>query len=156
MTEAKTTAEDDQAATQVDLADLAAAVLVLARRLHAAEQRAEGLVPLSGVEVLVMHHVDRHPGVSPSALAAAVGLKPSNASAAIRALEQKGLLERRRAEGDARCVELWSTARSAENLSSLRAHWRGLLAPHVDDLDSAASAAAFLEQIDEALTGPPS
>ncbi|WP_084126921.1 MarR family winged helix-turn-helix transcriptional regulator [Demequina sp. NBRC 110054] len=156
MTETEATAKSGRTAVQADLADLAAAVLVLARRLHAAEQRAEGLVPLGGVEVLVMQHVDRHPGVSPSALAVAIGLKPSNASAAIRALEEKGLVERRKAEDDARCVELWATARAAENLASLRAHWRDLLAPHVDDLDSAASAAEFLERIDEALTGPPS
>ncbi|WP_160297588.1 MarR family winged helix-turn-helix transcriptional regulator [Demequina salsinemoris] len=155
MTETVTAAEAG-AQAHADLADLAAAVLVLARRIHAEEAHAEGIVRLSGVEVLVMHHIDRHPGVSPSAVAAAVGLKASNTSAAVRSLEAQGLLERRKAQADARCVELWPTARSAENLASLRDLWRGLLAPHVDDLAAAGVATAFLERVDEALTGPAS
>jgi len=140
----------------VDLADLAAIVLLLSRRLHAAEAGVEGIVQLGGVETLVMHHVDRHPGVSPSAMASAVGLRPSNASAAVRALEQHGMVERRRAVDDARCVELWATPRAHRNLELLRARWADMLAPHMPDIDGVRAATTLLERVDEALTGPAS
>lgn len=134
-----------------DIADLAANVLLLARRLHAAEADVEGIVQLGGVETLVMHHVDRNPGVSPTAMATAVGLRPSNASAALRSLERHGMVERRKAADDARRIELWATATAHSNLLALRDHWRDILAPHVEDAAAASAATQLLESLDHAL-----
>ncbi|WNM28293.1 helix-turn-helix domain-containing protein [Demequina capsici] len=139
----------------IDLADLADVLLTVARKMHAREMSNPDVEHLGVVETLVMRHVDRSPGTSPSEVANAVGLQPSNASAAIRSLTRRGLIERRRSRTDARGAELWPTEFAASNLERLKASWRTVLAPHVGDDVDIEAAFRLLDAVDQALKVPP-
>ena len=56
-----------------ELADLVEAVLSVARRLTILGNRDSGALALSPLEALVMRHIDRSPGCTPSELAAHLG-----------------------------------------------------------------------------------
>ncbi|WP_337059359.1 MarR family winged helix-turn-helix transcriptional regulator [Kineococcus sp. G2] len=105
------------------LADLADVLLTVARDLQQRHAALEGVVALTATETTVMRHLDRNPGTSPSAAAAATGLQRSNLSAAVRSLEAKGLVERSHEGHDGRSVALRPTALAARNIALLRAHW---------------------------------
>jgi DNA-binding MarR family transcriptional regulator len=90
----------------VTLQDLA---WLLPRTIGAAELEREPL-PLSELEV--MRLLVRRPGLSVGDVAAELGLHGPNASAAVRGLAARGLLERRRDADDGRVTRLHPTARA--------------------------------------------
>src|ERR1700761_5603517 len=65
---------------------------------------------LPSSELEVMRLLVRRPGLSVGEVAEALGLQQSNASAAVRSLEARGLLARRRDERDARISRVHPTA----------------------------------------------
>ncbi|WP_062381645.1 MarR family winged helix-turn-helix transcriptional regulator [Demequina pelophila] len=138
----------------VEAADLADVVLTLARRMYGWEGRRAGIEHLGAVDTLVMRHVDRHPGVTPSEVAEAVGLKASNTSTSLRGLESRGLVERRRDTADARQVRVFPTDKAAANLARLRELWSDMLTPHIPDGADVAATVALLESVNEALADP--
>ena len=89
-------------------------------------------IALTITESNVMRFVDRHPGTSPSALAAGTGLHRSNMSAALRGLEEKGLIERAHQGDDGRAITVSPTPLAAQNLARLRASWASGLARAMD------------------------
>jgi DNA-binding MarR family transcriptional regulator len=97
---------------------------------------------LPGSELEVMRLLVRRPGLSVGEAARELGLRPSNASAAIRGLLARGLLERRADERDSRVTRLAPTAkaqairrqREAAWGKLLRAQLKGLPADHVSQL----------------------
>jgi DNA-binding MarR family transcriptional regulator len=104
----------DLAVTLFDLAWL------LPRTVGAADDAGEAL-PLSELEV--MRLLVRHPGLSVNDVAAELGLRPSNVSAAVRSLAERGLIERRRDEGDARIARLHPTAEAIARRDRREAAW---------------------------------
>ena len=68
--------------------------------------------PLSGSELEVMRLLVRAPELSVGEVAVGLGLQPSNASATVRALITRGLLERRRDSRDGRISRLAPTPRA--------------------------------------------
>lgn len=116
---------DHTAETYADLAD---AIMSVARDLRAHAYHDPNITRLNFTEVTVMRHVERHPGTSPSEVAEATGMQRSNVSAALRSLEAKGFVERAVDEADNRQAVLRATARSARNLEVLRASWARLIA----------------------------
>lgn len=72
------------------------------------------LEPLPPSELQAMRLLVRRPGLSVGDVARELGLRPSNASAAIRGLLARGLLERRADAGDARISRLAPTRRAQE------------------------------------------
>src|SRR3546814_14327667 len=68
---------------------LADTVLHVARKLRAYSLKNPGVVPLSPLESLVLLHVHRRPGVSPSDLAQELALRSSNTATAVRGLDRK-------------------------------------------------------------------
>lgn len=142
----------DDRHTDTRYADLADVILALARIINADAHSDTGVVELTATEVNVMRFVDRHPGASPSTVAAATGLQRSNLSRALRDLESKGLIERVADETDGRQVRLVPTALAARNLRRLRGSWSRLLsAAGADDQDLDA-ALATLRDLELGLT----
>jgi DNA-binding MarR family transcriptional regulator len=70
------------------------------------------LEPLPPSELEVMRLLVRRPGLSVGEVARELGLRQSNASAAIRGLLARGLLERRADASDGRIARLAPTARA--------------------------------------------
>lgn len=134
-----------------ELADLAEAILGVGRELRL--QTSPDVVHLTVSESHVMRYIDHHPGVTPSDVARATGLQRSNLSTALRALEQRGFVERRTDPHDARGVNLFPTDRAAENLARLRRQWAQKMAAALgEDRDGVTAAKALLERIEVALT----
>src|SRR5690349_20481776 len=68
--------------------------------------------PLPPSELEVMRLLVRRPGLSVGEVARELGLRPSNASATIRGLLARGLLERRADKRDSRITRLAPTAKA--------------------------------------------
>jgi DNA-binding MarR family transcriptional regulator len=71
-----------------------------------------GLDPLPSSELEVMRLLVRAPGLSVGEVAQELGLRPSNASATIRSLIVRGLLERKPDDRDGRISRLTPTVRA--------------------------------------------
>jgi DNA-binding MarR family transcriptional regulator len=108
---------------QDTLADLARLILSVAREVRYRGYDDDRAQALSHSEAHVMSYIDDHPGVTPSAVAAGTGLQRSNLSAALRALQQRGFVERRIDPADGRGVNLFPTRAAAHNLTLIRAEW---------------------------------
>ncbi|AQT79517.1 hypothetical protein B1R94_09895 [Mycolicibacterium litorale] len=133
-----------------ELADLAEAILGVGRELRLGMD--PDIVELTASEAHVMRHIDHHPGVTPSGVARATGLQRSNLSTALRGLERRGFVERRTDPNDARGVNLFPTARAADNLTRLRRQWARQLSSVLGaDLANTAEVRGLLERIEAAL-----
>ncbi|MCF6387886.1 MarR family transcriptional regulator [Mycobacterium sp. MBM] len=109
------------------LADLADVVMAVARVIKLRTAADPSVFDLSATEVMVLRHIDHHPGISPSAVAAGTGLHRSNLSRALRDLESKQLVRRSPDPDDNRQSLLQSTELAAQNLARIRAIWSRLL-----------------------------
>jgi DNA-binding MarR family transcriptional regulator len=85
------------------------------------------LEPLPPSELEVMRLLVRRPGLSVGEVARELGLRPSNASAAIRGLLARGLLERRADERDSRITRLAPTAKAQAIRRQREEAWGKLL-----------------------------
>lgn len=133
------------------LADLAHLVLSVARDIRLNGHADPEIIEISELESLVMGHIEHHPGVSPSRLCTAVGIRSSNTSAVLRALEAKGLIRRNPDPDDRRAVAVHPTALAEGNLERVRAEWSQLLAQHLDDTVDIEAAIDVLRGIDRSI-----
>lgn len=132
------------------LADLAGAVVALAREIEFQHEHAD-YIPLTQTERLVLATLDRRGETAPSALAEQLGLKRSNVSIALRGLEAKALVARRRSSPDGRGVLVRPTPLAAQNLERLRARWAEVLAAVAPQALDTAQVAASLQEMTRAL-----
>jgi DNA-binding MarR family transcriptional regulator len=95
----------------------------------------DGSLPLSELEV--MRLLVRQPGLSVGEVATALGLQSSNASATVRSLIARDLLERRRDEGDGRRARLYPTRKAIAHRDQQETAWGDRLARHLRDLPDA-------------------
>ncbi|WP_062464089.1 MarR family winged helix-turn-helix transcriptional regulator [Demequina soli] len=138
-----------------ELAELAESILRIARELdpHAA---GVGVVPITGTETAVLRWIHHHPGATPSAVAAATGLKRPNLSAALRALEDKELVRRTPDPDDHRQARLEATALADEGVALLHAYWSGRMRAALDGEDADVPAVtAALDRIEAGLRPSP-
>src|SRR3546814_9070837 len=110
---------------QVELADT---TLHVARKLRAYSQQVPDIVTLSPLECLVLLHVYRRSGVSPTDLAHELALRSSNAATALRGLIRKGQVERRANALDKRAACLHLTPAAQRAIVAVRSTWMGLMA----------------------------
>lgn len=143
---------DDSASRESRLADIVHLLQTISRQVHTAAVDDPQIIELSQLEGLTMQFIDRHPGVRASLLAAELGLKHSNASAALRELERKGMVRRAVEPADRRAAAIWPTDLAERNLRLVRAHWARLLAPADIDDDDLATAVSALSAIETALS----
>jgi DNA-binding MarR family transcriptional regulator len=104
-----------------DLADLA---LVISREIQFrgyTDERAISLTPSEGVVMRCL--LQGQPAAPPSRIAAATGLQRTNLSTVLRALEQKGLIQRQPHPDDGRGVTVHLTERGRSNYSLVRHEW---------------------------------
>lgn len=101
-------------------------------------------MPLTVNELLALRSLDREDGISPSELAARIGLHRSNLSTALRGLEAKGFIVRSERDGDGRGVVVETTALAAEHLALLHERWHEVLAPTAHGAEDFAGLAARL------------
>lgn len=105
------------------LVELADATLHVARKLRAYSHLNPDIVTLSPLECLVLLHVHRSPGVSPSDLAHELALRSSNAATALRGLVKKGQVERRANATDKRAACLHLTSAAQQAIVRVRSTW---------------------------------
>jgi DNA-binding MarR family transcriptional regulator len=127
MSEATT--DDDATALAVALYDLA---WLLPRTVGVA---ADAVDPLPQSELEVMRLLVRRPGLSVNDVARELGMQASNASAAIRALVTRGLLERRRDADDRRVARIHPTARAIAARNLRERSWGAALGGALDGLE---------------------
>ena len=126
-------------------------VLSVSRRLTLLTAHQAGPISLSPLEAMVMRQIDAEPGTTPSRVAARLGLKSSNTSAALRDLEAKGFITRTVDPTDGRGVRIDPTPLARENLERKRGQWSELLLPLLAQPESLASVVELLADLDEAL-----
>jgi len=87
--------------------------------------RVEGLdiEPLPAPEVTVLKHIDRHAGIGVSALADMLAMQPSNVSAAVRTLVERGLVVKSPSPADRRVTQLNVTDRMRRHRTRIEAAW---------------------------------
>lgn len=98
-----------------------------------AEVEAE-LDPLPPSELEVLRLVLDRPGLNLGEAAEELGLQPSNASATVRVLVARGLLERRDDESDGRVTRLFPTRAAATTRRIREQKWGRRLDRHLSEL----------------------
>ncbi|MCG7288361.1 MarR family winged helix-turn-helix transcriptional regulator [Cellulomonas sp. ACRRI] len=107
-----------------DLRLLAVALHDLSRAVRQAQgAQPGGPARLPPTEFEVMRYVDAHPGTSVGGAAAALELRQSNVSAAVRGLVARGLVERATDAGDRRVTRLHPTPLARERREPVEAGW---------------------------------
>ena len=129
------------------LADL---VLNVGRKIQARTIAEVGQAVLTHLEVLVLRHVARQPGVTPTTLARQLSLKSSNTSAVLRSLEHQGLVARAADASDRRIVRVIPTDATGRMVRDVSRYWEGLLGSLIPDADLRAALVA-LRALDAAL-----
>lgn len=99
--------------------------------------------PTRRSELEIMKLLVRRPGLSVSDVARDLGMQASNVSAAVRSLVERGMLERRRDEHDARVVVLEATPAAIADRGRREDAWGDALREVVAELP-AEDAAALL------------
>lgn len=94
-------------------------------RTVGAEERQPDPLPRSELEV--MRLLGRRPGLGVNAVARELGLRPSNVSASVRSLVDRGLVERRESPGDGRQVLLHLTPQAVAGRRQREQEWGGQL-----------------------------
>jgi len=132
------------------LAELADLILNVGRLVRACTPSGTDAVPLTETERTVMRVVDLFPGSSPSEIAGRTHVQRTNVSAALRALEDKGMVTRTATSG--RGVAVSPTQLAADNLRNLRAAWSRELAGALgDDLPSVRRCVDLLSRLERRL-----
>lgn len=140
----------DLASGDDPLAELADLILNVGRLVRARTPSGVGAVPLTETERTVMRVVDLFPGSSPSEIAGRTHVQRTNVSAALRALEDKGMVTRTSTSG--RGVAVSPTQLAADNLRNLRAAWSRELAGALgDDLPSVRTCVELLSRLERRL-----
>ncbi|HVS75545.1 MAG TPA: MarR family transcriptional regulator [Steroidobacteraceae bacterium] len=114
----------DMARTRLDVADFARTIGRLARRMRAAAAQHE----LSLTESAVLARLGRDGAATTAELARAEGMRPQSMSAAVAALEERGLVERKPHPSDGRQVNIALSQRGAAVISSTKDLKRAWLA----------------------------
>jgi len=133
------------------LADLADLIFNVSQELKSLPPEPD-TVPLTLTESNVMRFIDRNPGTSPSRLAHGTGVQRTNMSAALKGLEEKGLVRRVQTGDDGRSVKVEPTPNAARNLEKLRRGWSsGMIAALDNDPSGYAEALVFLRRLESGL-----
>lgn len=131
------------------------AVILAGRRLATYEFDTPEVTPIAPQEQMVLRHVHRHPGATPSQLAHHLVLRSSNTSTAIRGLEQKGLLTRIPDDADRRTVRLHVTDHARRGISRVHREWHAVLTEAGLGQEDLGSAAHAVDRLARALEQAP-
>src|SRR3954467_142771 len=90
--------------------------------------------PMPPTELEIMKLLVRRPGLSVTEVARDLALQPSNVSTAVRSLTERGMIERRAHENDARIARLHPTRRAVENRRRREQAWGAAMERVLGDL----------------------
>jgi DNA-binding MarR family transcriptional regulator len=107
---------------------------LLPRTLGAEERQPD---PLPRSELEVMRLLGRRPGTGVNTVARELGLQPSNVSASVRSLVERGLVERRPSAQDGRQVLLFLTPAARASRRARERRWATELEHVLHDLPAA-------------------
>jgi DNA-binding MarR family transcriptional regulator len=134
-------------------AELADLILIIAREISFQPYGEEHAVHLTQSEGSVMRYLVRDGEAAPSAIASVTGLRRTNLSTVLRALEAKGLIERRGNAQDARGVVVSATQYGVSNYHLVRKEWARAISIAADgETASLAAARELLEAIADGMT----
>jgi DNA-binding MarR family transcriptional regulator len=75
---------------------------------------------------MVLSHLWRQDGLTPSELAERLGVEPPTVTNTLSRMEKAGLLERRRDPGDARCTRVYLTEKGRELREPVERRWEAV------------------------------
>ncbi len=130
------------------LTELAVLLHYVGRKLSLHTPAHPDVVPLSALEGIFLEHISRRPGVRPSQLSADLGVKSSNTSAVLRAMEEKGMVRRTVDPGDARRVQVFVTARAEAAIARVHEDWVRILDGLISDEAGLHAAIRLLAAVD--------
>jgi DNA-binding MarR family transcriptional regulator len=147
-------------ATDDDLRRLAVALHDLSRAVRQAQGAQDGPPRLPPTEFEVLRYVAAHPGTSVGGAAAALDLRQSNVSAAVRGLVARGLVARAPDPGDGRVTRLQPTSLAEQHRDPVEEGWARTLAAALAglsraDADAVRRAARPLARLAEQTRTPP-
>jgi DNA-binding MarR family transcriptional regulator len=135
------------------ITELAILIHYVGRKLSLHMPEHPDIVPLSALEGIFLEHISRHPGIRPSELSADLGVKSSNTSTVLRAMEDKGMVRRTVDAGDARGVQVFLTARAEAAIARIHEDWVRILAGLIREDDGLRAATRLLAAIDDGWPG---
>lgn len=138
--------------------ELAMTLRELAWAIHRKAPERAHVGPMPTTEIALLKQVVDSPGSTVGELARALGLKPSNTSAALRALSDRGLVVRESSAEDRRAVQVWPTAQGAAEHEAIAEAWsldvvRAIAALPTAERDALEAATRALARILEQLRG---
>ena len=136
----KAAGRKSQRVAEEQWAEFADHVLEIAREIQFRGYTSPEAISLTPSEGTVMRYLFSQPRALSSEVAHATGLQRSNLSAVLRALEEKGLIERVADPADGRWVRIHPTPRAIRNYELVRREWGSAVAVAAED-DSAVKAA---------------
>lgn len=134
-----------------ELIELADRIVHVARKLNVRMQQDPQIITLTPLEAHAMRHIDHHPGITSSRLAADLELRTSNASTVLRSLVEKNLLQRENSTEDRRVVRYVLTDTAAETIRRLHEHWVAGLGSAIPDSVDPGAALEILRLLEDAL-----
>nr|WP_256980070.1 MarR family winged helix-turn-helix transcriptional regulator [Rhodococcus sp. 15-1154-1] len=99
-----------------------------------------GIERLPAPEVTVLKQIDRNTGIGVSALADMLAMQPSNVSAAVRTLVERGLVVKTPSPTDRRVTQLGVTDRMRRNRTRIEAAWSARITEALSRLPDEAAA----------------
>lgn len=135
---------------------LAMSLREIAWTIHRRAPERAAVGPIPTTEIALLKQVVDAPGSTVGELATALGLQPSNTSAALRSLSERGLVHREPSPTDRRVVRVWSTPAGVAEHEAIASAWTADVVGALDALpaeDRAAleAAAPALARVHEAL-----
>lgn len=94
-----------------------------------------GVEPLTTTELAMIKQIQAAPGITVTELARRLGMRQSNASAAVRDLVGHGLVSRERGSTDRRVTNLVPTAKSLAAKEAINTAWSGTIRDAKSRLD---------------------
>lgn len=136
--------------------ELATTLRDLSWTIHRLVPEAAGLPPLPTTELAVLQQVLATPRITVTALAKHLGMRQSNASAAVRGLVERGLIAREPNPQDRRVIHLTPTAQALADRETIDTVWSGTVRSAMDRLDpqhvaALTAAEQALEALDQVL-----
>jgi DNA-binding MarR family transcriptional regulator len=126
-------------------------LLNVARKIEVLTGTEGGVGEMTHMETLVLRQIARRPGITPSVLGRQLGLKSSNTSLVLRALESRGLIARRGDDTDRRTVRIVATEAADLLIGQVSRYWQALLEPLITSDADLHAAISLLRTLDAAL-----
>lgn len=145
-----------ESSAQVERLDMSMLLRDLAWTIHRGVPVIAGIEPVPMTELAILKHILDAPGITVGELSKSLGLRQSNASAALRTLTERGLVTREMDPDDRRVSRLFLTERAKAEQAAIGNAWVGpirdvLAALPPEQIAAIEAAATALKALDRSL-----